>query len=125
MIDRYPAEDIFARVPELAGQTDPVLRQLDQVLDDDQLFHLVKTDLSHRYPQKLCHGRHSTPVEVILRMLVIKHLFNWGEEETEQRVADRRGLDAGAPYCRSGYSRSALAGPLAGTHSCADRPPRT
>jgi IS5 family transposase len=88
LIDRYPAEDIFARVPELAGQTDPVLRQLDQVLDDDQLFHLVKTDLSHRYPQKLCHGRHSTPVEVILRMLVIKHLFNWGEEETEQRVAD-------------------------------------
>ena len=25
LIDCYPAEDVFARVPELADQTDPVL----------------------------------------------------------------------------------------------------
>jgi hypothetical protein len=32
LVDRYPAEDIFARVPELASHTDPVLVQLDQLL---------------------------------------------------------------------------------------------
>lgn len=25
LIDRYPVEDVFARVPEVATQTDPVL----------------------------------------------------------------------------------------------------
>jgi transposase, IS5 family len=88
LIDRYPAEDVFARVPELATQTDPVLRQLDPLLDDDPLFAVVKADLAHRYPHTTDHGRHSTPVEVILRLLVVKHLFNWGDEETVRRVAD-------------------------------------
>lgn len=60
MIDRYPAEDVFARVPGLAGQTDPVLRQLDRLLEDEPLFELVRDDLARRYPKTTCHGRHST-----------------------------------------------------------------
>ncbi|MGH2344325.1 MAG: ISNCY family transposase [Chloroflexota bacterium] len=88
LIDRYPREDVFARVPELAGQTDPVLRQLDPLLDDDPLFQLVRTDLLHRYPHTADHGRHSTPAEAILRLLVVQHLFKWSFAETERRVAD-------------------------------------
>jgi IS5 family transposase len=88
LIDRYPAEDVFARVPELAARTDPVLRALDPLLDDGPLFQQVKADLARRYPRTLCHGRHSTPVEVILRLLAIQHLFNWGFGETVRRVAD-------------------------------------
>ena len=34
------------------------------------------------------HGRHSTPVEVILRMLLCKHLYQWSYRETEERVKD-------------------------------------
>ena len=30
LIDQYPSDDVFARVPHLAQHTDPVLRQLDQ-----------------------------------------------------------------------------------------------
>ena len=33
-------------------------------------------------------GRHSTPVEVILRMLVVKRLYGWGYEQTERFVSD-------------------------------------
>jgi transposase, IS5 family len=88
LIDRYPVEDVFAQVPELAAQTDPVLRQLDPLLDDDPLFQLVRADLVRRYPHTADHGRHSTPAEVILRLLVVQHLFNWGFEEAERRVAD-------------------------------------
>jgi IS5 family transposase len=29
LIDRYPVEEVFARVPEVAAQTDPVLKTLD------------------------------------------------------------------------------------------------
>jgi transposase, IS5 family len=88
LIDRYAPEDVFARVPELAGQTDPVLKQLDVLLEDDQLFQQVKADLSRRFPQTSERGRHSTPVEAILRLLLVKHLYNWSFQQTEERVAD-------------------------------------
>ena len=88
LIDRHPPEDVFARVPELAAQTDPVLKQLDHLLDDDELFQQVKGDLEQRYRWTLVHGRHSTPVEVILRMLIGKHLYQWSFQETEERVKD-------------------------------------
>jgi IS5 family transposase len=52
------------------------------------LFRAVKADLAQRYPGTLTSGRHSTPVEVILRMLVTKHMFNWSYAQTEYFVAD-------------------------------------
>src|SRR5713226_10003181 len=88
LIDRHPSEDVFARVPEVAAQTDPVLKQLDKLLDDDQLYQQVRDDLGKRYRWTLVHGRHSTPVEVLLRMLICKHLYQWSYRETEERVKD-------------------------------------
>ena len=74
LIDRYAPEDVFARVPEVADQTDPVLVQLDQVLDDDQLYGQIRRDLARRYRLTLVHGRHATPAEALLRLLVVQHL---------------------------------------------------
>src|SRR4029450_1388204 len=88
LIDRYPPEDVFARVPELADQTDPVLVQLDCLLEDDALYPQVRADLARRYRLTPVHGRHSTPGEVLLRLLVVKHLYHWSFAETVQRVAD-------------------------------------
>jgi transposase, IS5 family len=88
LVDRYEAEDVFARVPEVAAQTDPVLKELDRLLSDDQLYRQVRADLGKRSRYTLVHGRHSTPVEVILRMLICKHLYQWSSRETEERVAD-------------------------------------
>jgi hypothetical protein len=70
LIDRYDPEDVFARVPELADQTDPVLVQLDGLLDDDQLYAQVRADLAHRYRLTLVHGRHSTPAEGMNRPMM-------------------------------------------------------
>ncbi len=86
LIDRYPKEDIFARVPKMTQRIDPVLQQLDQLLDDDEVYHQVRNDFGKRYRQTLVHGRHSTPVEVLLRMLLLKHLYGWSYQETEDRV---------------------------------------
>jgi IS5 family transposase len=88
LIDRYAPEDVFARVPELAGQTDPVLVELDQLLDDDTLYQQVRGDLAHRSRLTAVHGRHSTPAEVLMRLLVVQHLYAWSYQETVQRVAD-------------------------------------
>lgn len=88
LVDRYQPEDVFARVPEVTAQTDPVLKALDRLLEDDQLYQQVRADLGKRHRWTLVHGRHSTPVEVILRMLICKHLYQWSYRETEERVAD-------------------------------------
>jgi IS5 family transposase len=88
LVDRYAPEDVFGRVPELAADTDPVLVQLDRLLADDELFARVRSDLARRYPLTACHGRHSTPAEAILRLLVAQHLYAWSYRETARRVAD-------------------------------------
>jgi transposase, IS5 family len=88
LIDRYAPVDVFAPVPELAGQTDPELKALDLLLDDDHLFEQVKTDLARRFPHTTDRGRHSTPVEALLRLLLVKHLHQWSFQQTEECVAD-------------------------------------
>jgi IS5 family transposase len=86
--DRYDPVQLFALVPQLQLQFEPELAELDQLLDDEILFQQVKADLARRRPKSTVTGRLSTPVEVILRMLIIKHLHDWSYEATEQFVND-------------------------------------
>jgi len=88
LIDADAREDVFAQVPKLAAEIDPELRKLDTLLDDDALYQQVRSDFGKRYQSTLVHGRHSTPVEVLLRMLLLKHLYQWSYKECEGRVAD-------------------------------------
>src|SRR5690349_14462959 len=86
--DRYPPVDLCATVPQLGLKFEPQLAQLDRLLDDDQLFALVRADLARRYPRTGSRGRPSTPVEVILRMLVVMRLCGWSYEQAEYFVSD-------------------------------------
>jgi IS5 family transposase len=86
--DRYAAVDLFALIPEWHLQFEPELAEVDRLLTDDELFQQVKADLARRYPQSTRTGRPSTPVEVVLRLLVVKHLYGWSYEQTEQFVND-------------------------------------
>jgi len=88
IVDRYDPVNVFAMVPQLTLEMEPELAELDHLLDDDAIFQRVKADLARRHPQSRTRGRPSTPVEVILRMLVIRRLYDWSYEETEQFVAD-------------------------------------
>lgn len=88
IIDRYDPVNLFKLVPQLQLEMDPELAALDCLLDDDVLFQRVKTDLLRRYPQSARKGRRSTPVEVILRMLAVQHLYDWSYEEAEHFVND-------------------------------------
>lgn len=67
LIDKHQADNISRRVPELTIKMNPELAAIDKVLDDDELFCLVRHDLACRYPQTERRGRKSTPVEVIVR----------------------------------------------------------
>src|SRR5215211_3550947 len=88
IVDRYDPMNLFEMVPKLGLEMEPELAGLDGLLDDDVLFETVKADLSRRYPNSARLGRHSTPVEVILRMLVVKRLYGWSYEQTEHFVSD-------------------------------------
>jgi IS5 family transposase len=86
--DRYEPMNLFALVPALSLAMEPVLTRLDTLLDDDTVFQTVKRDLAQRFPRTPTTGRPSTPVEVILRLLVVKHLYGWSYEATERWVSD-------------------------------------
>jgi IS5 family transposase len=82
--DRYEPMNLFAQIPQLGMQMDPVLAQLDRLLDHDGIFQAVKADLLQRYPRTRTDERPATPVEVMLRMLVIKHWFTTGQISHEE-----------------------------------------
>jgi IS5 family transposase len=86
--DRYDPMDLFAFVPQLDLKFEPALAELDRLLDDDALFQQGKANLAQRRPKSAETGRPATPVEVILRLLVVTHLYGWRSAETEQVVND-------------------------------------
>jgi len=88
IVDRYDSVNLFALVPTLRADFEPELRELDRLLDDDGILQRVKADLARRAPHSLTRGRHSTPVEAILRLLVVKRLYQWSYAQTEHFVSD-------------------------------------
>ena len=97
--DRSEPVDLFALVPALELRFEPELAELDQLLEDDQIFQQIKADLSRRRPHTTETGRPSTPVEVILRLLVVQHLYAWSYAQTEHFVGDSLVL---RQFCRLG-----------------------
>lgn len=97
LVDRYPPVNLFALVPKLVTEFEPALAVLDRLLDDDVIVRRVRADLARRRPQTLTRGRPATPVEVILRLLVVKRLYDWSYAEVEHFVGDSLTL---RQFCR-------------------------
>lgn len=88
IVERYDPVNLFEFVPKLQADFEPELRELDRLLDDDGILQRVKADLARRSPHSLTRGRHSTPVEAMLRLLVVKRLYQWSYGQTEHFVSD-------------------------------------
>jgi len=86
--DRYEPDKIFTDILQLTHEMDPILAQIDQLLEDDALYQLIRHDLAKRFPKTEQTGRNSTPVEVILRTLAVKRLYRLSYEQTEYQVRD-------------------------------------
>jgi IS5 family transposase len=84
-------------LPDRDKLWDPALRAIDEVLTDDGLVDQVVEALGRRHRQSRRRGRLGTPAEVVLRMLVLKHLFDWSFDECEREV---RGSLVYRPFCR-------------------------
>ena len=58
----------------------------DQVLEDEQLLTTVYEALSKRRPKSRTRGRLGAPAEVVLRLLLLKHIRNWSYAVVEREV---------------------------------------
>ncbi|MBA3636332.1 MAG: ISNCY family transposase [Rubrobacteraceae bacterium] len=88
IVDRYEPVNLSELIPQLRLEMEPELAALDRLLDEDDIFLRIKADFSKRRPNSSRLGRRSTPVEVILRMLVVRRLYDWSFEATERNVSD-------------------------------------
>lgn len=65
---------------------EPWMRQADQILEDEKLLNLVYEALVRRHPKSRTRGRVGASAEVVLRMLLLKHIRNWSFDVVEREV---------------------------------------
>ena len=71
---------------EISDLREDWMRQADEVLSDEQLVTAVYEALSKRHPKSRGRGRRAAPAEMVLRLLVLKHVRNWSYEVLEREV---------------------------------------
>jgi transposase, IS5 family len=62
------------------------LRTIDTLLEDEAVIEVVAHALEARWPQSRRRGRLGTPAEVVIRLLILKHLFDWSYDDMEREV---------------------------------------
>lgn len=62
------------------------MREVDQVLADRELVQIVYEALARRWPNSRTRGRPGTPADVVLRLLLLKHMRNWSYHVLEREV---------------------------------------
>lgn len=65
---------------------EPWMREVDQLLEDAALVEEVYEAQGKRHPHSRTHGRNQTPAEVVLRLLILKHVRNWSYDTLEREV---------------------------------------
>jgi IS5 family transposase len=71
---------------EVSDLFEPWMRQADAALQDDQLLEIVQEALSKRLKKSKTRGRPATTAEVVLRLLLLKHVRDWSYEELTREV---------------------------------------
>jgi IS5 family transposase len=81
---------------------EPWMRAVDVVLEDESLIDPVYEAQGRRHPQSRSRGREQTPAEVVLRLLLLKHVRNWSYEVLEREV---RANLVYRSFCRIGMEK--------------------
>jgi transposase, IS5 family len=58
----------------------------DEVLAGEEIVAIVYEALAKRRPKNRSRGRRGTPAEVVLQLLILKHIRNWSYQELEREV---------------------------------------
>jgi transposase, IS5 family len=73
-------------VEEVSDLREDWMEYADQVLADDEIVAVVYEALANRHPKSRSRGRLGTPAEVVLRLLVLKHIRNLSYVALEREV---------------------------------------
>ena len=87
---------------EVADLWEPWMRAVDELLEDDELLSAVYEAQGKRHDGSRSVGRPQTPAEVVLRMLILKHVRNWSYETLEREV---RANAVYRSFCRIGLEK--------------------
>jgi transposase, IS5 family len=71
---------------EVSDLCDEWMAAADRVLADEEIVTAVYEVLAQRHPKSRSLGRKGTPAELVLRLLVLKHVRNWSYEVLEREV---------------------------------------
>jgi Transposase domain (DUF772)/Transposase DDE domain len=71
---------------EVSDLREDWMRHADQILADEQIVAAVYDALAKRHPKSRSRGRLGTPAEVVLRLLILKHIRNWSYAALEREV---------------------------------------
>ena len=71
---------------EVGDLRDDWMHYADQVLADETLVTLVYDALGKRHPKSKSRGRQGVAAEVVLRLLILKHIRNWSYAVVEREV---------------------------------------
>ena len=73
-------------VEEVRDLREDWMAHADEVLADEELVTAVYDALSKRHPKSRSRGRRAAPAEMVLRLLILKHVRNWSYEVLEREV---------------------------------------
>ena len=71
---------------EVGDLREPWMAHADAVLADEGLVATVYEALAKRHPKSRSRGRRANPADVVLRLLILKHIRNWSYETLEREV---------------------------------------
>src|SRR5271165_6868753 len=71
---------------EVSDLRESWMAHADQVLADEQIVAAVYEALMKRHPKSRSRGRPGAPAEVVLRLLILKHIRNWSYGVLEREV---------------------------------------
>ncbi len=71
---------------EVSDLREPWMAHADAVLADEGLVAVVFEALAKRRPKSRSRGRKATPAEMVLRLLVLKHIRNWSYDVLERET---------------------------------------
>jgi IS5 family transposase len=83
-LQRSFADGLIAE--QIGDLWEPWMRQIDDALNDEALLDLVQDALAKRCTKSKTRGRPATPAEVVLRVLLLKHMRNWSYQELAREV---------------------------------------
>jgi len=89
VIDRRRAQRSFGDgliADEVKDLREGWMNHADRLLDDEAIVTAVYEALGRRHPKSRSRGRLGAPADVVLRLLILKHVRNWSYEVLEREV---------------------------------------